>query len=99
MRKVVPKVHWYKVEVGRENGSTYNWYGSSMMSLEQLIAALRQGEYIRLDNLLYIDHGPPKERSKYKEWSEWDDALMPTVYINPSNVVTVLQFKGDPRKY
>ncbi|MBK1889218.1 hypothetical protein Undi14_04175 [Undibacterium sp. 14-3-2] len=82
---------WYKVEVSKEKESTYHYYGSSLLNYEQLISSLQRGEYIRLDDLLYM------ERGEYKEWAEWDKSLIPFVSINPVSVVTVMQYKGDPR--
>jgi hypothetical protein len=83
--------NWFKVETSKDKVSTYHYYGTSPLSLEQLVAALQRGEFVRLDDLLYM------ERSQYKEWSEWDKTLTPTVSINPACVVTVMQFKTDPR--
>lgn len=82
---------WYKIETSKDKESTYHYYGCSSLTYDQLIAALQLGEYIRLDELLYL------ERGEYKEWSEWDKSLFPSVSINPDCVVTVMQYKGDPR--
>lgn len=81
--------NWFKLETSKEN--TYHYYGSSSFSCEQLLEALQRGEYVRLDDLLYM------ERGEYKEWAEWDKSLMPYVCINPECVITVMQYKGDPR--
>jgi hypothetical protein len=82
---------WYKVESNEGEESTTHHYGSSSLSFEQLIASLQRGEYIRLDDVLYM------ERSNYKEWAEWDTSLHPTKYINPNCVLNVMQYKSDPR--
>ena len=82
---------WYKVETSKDKESTYHYYGSSSLSYDKFIAALQQGEYVHLDDLLYM------ERGEYKEWAVWDKSLIPSVFINPAFVVTVMQYKGDPR--
>ena len=87
----MPEKNWYKVETAKDNESTYHYYGSSLLSHEQLVSSLQRSEYIHLDDLLYL------ERGEYKEWAEWDKSLIPSVSINPACVVTVMQYKGDPR--
>ena len=69
--------NWFKIETSKDKGSTYHYYGSSAFSLDEIISSLQRGEYIRLDDLLYM------ERTEYKAWSEWDKSLQPTVHINP----------------
>lgn len=83
--------NWYKVETSKDKENTYHYYGSSSLSLVEVVSLLQKNEYIRLDDLLYM------ERTEYKAWSEWDKSLEPSVLINPSVVVTVMQYKGDPR--
>jgi len=82
---------WFKVETNKDEDGTYHYHGSSSLSLEQLVNALQKYEFIRLDDLLYM------ERGTYKEWAEWDKALEPTVFINPKYVISVMPYKGDPR--
>ena len=83
--------NWFKIETSKEEGSTYHYYGSSALSLDELVSRLQQGEYVRLDDLLYM------ERTEYKAWADWDKSLEPSVLINPACVVTVMQYKADPR--
>ena len=83
--------YWFKIETSKEKENTYHYYGSSNFSQDELTAALQRGEYIRLDELLYMD------RTEYKSWADWDKSLHPSVSINPKCVVTVMQYKGDPR--
>lgn len=83
--------NWFKVETSKDKESSYHYYGSSFFSQDELISALQRGEYIRLDDLLYM------ERTEYKSWAEWDKSLNASVSINPNCVVTVMQYKGDPR--
>ena len=84
------QVNWFKVEVNM-HPEGYAYVGSSFLSLEALISKLSSGEYIRLDNLLYMDRGI------VKEWAEWDKSVIPTAYINPYYVTNVMQFIRDPR--
>ncbi|MFZ2267456.1 MAG: hypothetical protein WAV95_07730 [Azonexus sp.] len=83
--------NWFKVETNKDKESTYHYYGSSPFNHDELISALQRGEYIHLDDLLYM------ERTEYKSWADWDKSLNPSVSINPNCVVTVMQYKGDPR--
>jgi hypothetical protein len=83
--------NWFKVETSKDKENTYHYYGSSSKDLNELIASLQRGEYIRLDDLMYM------ERSEYKSWADWDKSLEPSVLINPACVVTVMQYKADPR--
>ena len=84
-------MNWFKIKVndGTEHG--YNYVGSSADFIDVLVQKTRAGEYIRLDNLRYRD-----QRGKMLPWEEWDASLVPTVYINPSTIAAVVQFKGDP---
>jgi hypothetical protein len=83
--------NWFKIETKKDSESSYHYYGSSSLSLEEVISALQRSEYVRLDDLLYM------ERTEYKAWSDWDKSLEPFVFINPNIVATVMQYKGDPR--
>lgn len=83
-------MNWYKIRViwGAQG---YTFVGSSSDSVEELIEKASRGEYLRLADLLYQEEG------KIKDWEQWDNREIPTVYINPVNVVAIQAFKGDPR--
>ncbi len=83
--------NWYKIETAKDKENSYHYYGTSKLNYEEVIASLQRGEYIFLDDLLYL------ERSEYKPWAEWDKSILPSVYINPNCVLTVMQYRGDPR--
>jgi hypothetical protein len=83
--------YWYKVETNEGEDSTTHHYGSSSLSFELLIASLQRGEYIQLNDVLYL------ERGSYKEWAEWAPELHPSKYINPNCILNVMQYIGDPR--
>ncbi|HLY38417.1 MAG TPA: hypothetical protein VKU61_10305 [Candidatus Binatia bacterium] len=83
-------MNWYKVKTKEERDS-YTYVGASTETAEVIAERAARGEYIRLDELLYMDRGD------IKEWAEWDKSLVPTVYINPANILSFVQFKGDPR--
>lgn len=82
--------NWFKIETNKIS-ETYHYIGSSPETLESLTAKAQAGEFLRLDDLLYM------ERGDYREWAEWDKSLTPSVMIQPSIVLSIMQFKGDPR--
>ena len=84
-------MNWYKIwcEDGSDGGNAF--VGSSQDSLEALVARVSGGEYVRLDNLLYYDRG------EIKDWDKWDKREVPMIYINPAKVLTIQQYKDDPR--
>jgi hypothetical protein len=84
-------MNWYKIRVkdGSERGHTF--VGCSPDSFETLGQKGSQGEYLRLDDLLYWDRGD------IKEWAQWDKREVASVYINPQNVIAIQPFKADPR--
>ncbi|MFO1436159.1 MAG: hypothetical protein U1F34_07380 [Gammaproteobacteria bacterium] len=84
-------MYWYKIETNKHKDGTYHYIGASPLKPDELVASLQRGEYLQLTNLLYVDEG------KYREWTEWDSTLLPSVRINPSCVLTVMQLHGDPR--
>ncbi len=84
-------MNWFKIEVIFGSGKEYTFIGSSSETLETLIEKASRGEYLRLDDLLYFDQG------EAKDWAQWDNREVPTVYINPAHVVAIQPFKGDPR--
>ena len=85
------KKKWYKIEVYKSGDDTYHYIGTSEETLDLLSMNIKEGKFICLNDLLYF------ERGVYKEWAEWDKSLEPTVLINPSSIVTLMQFKDDPR--
>lgn len=82
---------WYKIETNKDKEGTYHYIGSSSSSLDTIAAKAEEGQFIRLDDLLYM------ERGEYKEWATWDKSLKPTVLIQPSCIISIMPFKGDPR--
>ena len=85
-------MNWYRIEVQKGLDKTYTFVGASTDSLEELAKKIQVGETIRLDDLVYNADGTTKE------WSGWDDSVIPSIVISAKAVVTVMQFKGDPRK-
>jgi len=86
-------MHWYKIETNKGENSTYHYVGSSELDADGLIKKAQNGFFIHLTDLLYMDRG------KMEEWAEWDKALIPSVYINPKDIIAVMEFKGDPREF
>jgi hypothetical protein len=84
-------MNWFKIEVDKAKEGTYHYVGSSSSTLEQLAENASRGDFLRLDNLLYVDRGD------IKPWSEWDQSLLPSAMINPKAIISMMQFKGDPR--
>jgi hypothetical protein len=84
-------MNWYKIRANEGKDDSYTYVGTSTDSAEVIAEKAARGEFIRLDGLLYLDRG------EVKEWAEWDKSLIPTVYINPRNIQSLMQFKGDPR--
>jgi len=83
--------NWYKIETNKGEDNPYHYIGSSTDTYETVADKIQKKEVIRLDDLLYM------ERGEVKEWADWDKSLNPSVLINPSCIITVMQFKGDPR--
>jgi hypothetical protein len=83
--------YWFKIETAKDKDSSYHYYGSSLLTHEELISSLQRGEYISLNDLLYL------ERSEYKQWADWDKSILPHVSINPTFVISVMQYRDDPR--
>jgi hypothetical protein len=86
------KMNWYKVRAKDEDGKGYTFVGSSQDEPDVLSKRAENGEYVKLGNLVYMDH-----QGEIKDWSEWDDSVVPVVYINPKSIFSIMQFKGDPR--
>jgi hypothetical protein len=83
---------WYKIETNKGKDGPYHYIGASSLSFENLSEKAERGEFVRLDGLLYF------ERGEYKEWADWDKSLEPSVLIHPARILSIMQFKGDPRK-
>jgi hypothetical protein len=84
-------MNWFKIEVkDARKGEGYQYVGASEDSPKELARKATNGEYIQLDDLRYMDRGT------LKKWEQWDASLIPTVYINPALIVTIMQFKDDP---
>lgn len=84
-------MYWYKITTNDGSSDSYTFVGASNETFDGLAAKASRGEYIHLTNLLYMDRG------EIKEWEEWDKSLEPAVYINPAQIYSMMQFKGDPR--
>lgn len=82
---------WYKIETDKGKEGTYHYIGASTLSFEVLAEKAQNGEFVRLDDLLYM------ERGEYKQWAEWDRSLEPSVLIQPSCILSIMPFKDDPR--
>ena len=83
-------MNWFKIKVERGKDST-NFAGSSPQSLETLVEQATQGKYIQLDDLFYMDRG------EVKDWEAWDKREVPTIVINPEMIISIMQYKADPR--
>jgi len=82
---------WYQVLANDGGEKPYTYVGASNETLDGLAAKAGRGEYIHLTDLLYWDRG------EIKEWAHWDKSIEPAVFINPSRIYSIMQFKGDPR--
>jgi hypothetical protein len=86
--------NWFAITITQGEG-TYRYVGSSPHTLEQIATFARQGEYIVLNDLRYYDRSDA-EKVSFKSWSEWDKSIIPSVAINPTSIITILQYKNDP---
>jgi hypothetical protein len=84
-------MNWFKISANLGKANFREYVGCSTESLDALVKKATDGEYVRLDSLLYNDHGV------VKEFEDWDASLIPSVFINPNTIVAIMQFKGDPR--
>ena len=95
-------MNWFKITV-LQGERTYSYVGSSVHTLDELIDQATLGKFVRLDNLIYKAKEKTRqllsssEKWVVKEWSEWDSSVIPAVVINPKMILTIMQFKGDPR--
>lgn len=85
-------MHWFKIETNKGKDGTYHYIGSSGDTFEALAKKAQNGFFVRLDEMLYMDRGV------MKEWAEWDKNLNPSVFINPKEIISIMEFKADPRK-
>lgn len=84
-------MNWFKIETNKSKEGVYHYIGSTEDSAETLVNKVQNGIFVRLDNLLYW------ERGEIREWADWDKSLEPTVFINPKEIIAIMEFKGDPR--
>jgi hypothetical protein len=83
-------MNWFKITVDDgDDGTTFG--GCTTDSIEMVAEKAANGIYVRLDDLFYNDRGA------IKEWAEWESREVPTVLLNPSRIVTIMQYKADPR--
>lgn len=85
-------MHWYKIETNKGKEGSYHYVGSSEDDSDALIKKAQNGFFIHLGNLLYMDRG------EMKEWAEWDKTLIPAAFINPKDIIAIMEFKSDPRE-
>ncbi len=83
-------MNWFLIRV-QQGRDTSVYAGSSPHSLEALAEQASQGRYIRLDNLALPNDGG------VNGGAEWPKNAIPTMVINPSAIVTIMQLTGDPR--
>ena len=83
-------MNWFKIKID-EGKDGYTYVGSSPLSLDELVEQAMQGKFIRLDDLVYMDRG------EIKEWATWDKREIPSVRVNPKVIISIQQFKADPR--
>lgn len=84
-------MHWYKVLVRETSADLRSWVGTSGLSPAELARAIEDGRMVRLDELLHMDQGV------VREWQDRDSRLSSTIYINPSTVLSFMEFREDPR--
>jgi len=84
-------MNWYKVRANDGGDKSRTYVGCSPDSPQAIADKAARGEYIRLEQLLYMDRG------EVKDFSEWDKSVVSTVHINPKYIYAFMQFKGDPR--
>ena len=84
-------MNWYKIKTEFCN-EPYTYGGCSPFPLEELAKRASNGEYIRLDELLYWDG------NRARNWVEWNATEVPTVKINPTRIIAIQPFLDDPRK-
>lgn len=85
-----PIKNWYWVQVS-ESPTTQFYRGTSPLSEQVLLKALGGKEFLRFDNLTYVNCGITKD------WSEHNPELKNHVLINPRFIISVNPLAGDPR--
>lgn len=83
-------MNWFKIKV-QEGNEEYNYCGNSKFALKEIIEQAKAGEFIQLDNLVYLEQG------KVKNWNEWDHRVKPRVVINSKWILTIMELRADPR--
>lgn len=83
-------MNWFGIDVD-DGGDFPTFTGSTTDALEVLVEKAARDQYIRLDNLLWYEHGD------FKDWKDWDHREMATILINPNRIVDIRQYKADPR--
>jgi hypothetical protein len=83
-------MNWFKIKIQIGNAD-YIYNGSSTHSLDELVEQAIAGKFLRLDDLFYTDRG------EVKDWASWDKREMPSVRINPKMILTIQQYKADPK--
>ena len=84
-------MNWFRISIDLAKQHQSAYVGCSTDSLDDLLRKVSQGDYIRLDDLLYLDRGV------VKTWEDWDPGVIPSVCINPTRIIAIMQFKDDPR--
>ena len=85
-----PLKNWYWVQVS-EGPTTQFYRGTSPLSEKALLKALGDEEFLRFDNLTFVNCGITKA------WSEHNPELENHVLINPRFIISVHPLAGDPR--
>ncbi len=83
---------WYRIETNKASDGIFLYIGCSPEPIDALVKRAQNGFFVRLDDLLYI------ERGEVREWADWDRSLQPTVFINPKDIISIMEYKGDPRE-
>lgn len=83
-------MNWFKIKT-HEGQRTYTLVGSSPHTLEALVDQATQGKYVQLDDLVFMDRG------SVKDWSAWNKRDIPSIAINPTVIIAIMQLRADPR--
>ncbi len=85
-------MYWYRIETNKAADGIFLFIGCSPDPIDMLVKRAQNGYFVRLDELLYFENG------EVHEWADWDPTLQPTVFINPKDIISIMEFKGDPRE-